>query len=77
MGFVERAQQQQWERALLSERMEKARATYERLSAVGWNDLSKRDRVIIEAFGWLLLEDDNEPETDHEVEEHEVEECET
>lgn len=59
----------QWTKALVIERMAWAKKRYAAMEAVGWGNLSPRDRGVFEALGYMSLESDVEPTIEAEMEE--------
>jgi hypothetical protein len=48
-----------WTDALTDERIEEAKVVYAALQAVGWGNLSGKDKAILEIIGYLILERDD------------------
>jgi hypothetical protein len=48
-----------WTDALMDERVAEAKATFEALQKIGWQGLSRHDRDLMEAIGYMCLERDD------------------
>ncbi len=48
-----------WTDAITDERKKKAKALYRQLKSIGWNDLSRNDRKVMQLLGWFCLEEDD------------------